>query len=136
MTMILNPNCSEIVWRLKGYRRAGRNEFIVDTSMGDAVEHLYAMTELLEEAKDIGKKKIDTLDIVYVDNEGGGGNWDYVEMLFKIAKAVASGKISSEKGNEIADKAWSGERDFEELEEQLPEKKKAVKVKKHKRETK
>ncbi|GAI41867.1 unnamed protein product, partial [marine sediment metagenome] len=33
--MLLNPNCSEVVWRLKGYHRSGRNEFQTDTSSLD-----------------------------------------------------------------------------------------------------
>lgn len=121
MNKMLNPNCSEIVWRLN-IKRSGKNEYSTDTSTYPN-DSLNIMIDLLEEAKgnikgetkDLRKKIVKALEgikdveIEFVDNSGGGGHWDTVEKTFKIAKACVQGKITREKAEELDKKCWDND---------------------------
>lgn len=98
--MLLNPNCSEVVWRLKGYRRNGRNEFETDTSSYDTQYELEEMINLLSEARDKGKD-LNKVSLELVENCGGGGDSTLIEFEFKVGKAVVENRITKEQGTEI-----------------------------------
>ena len=118
MNEILNPSCSEIIWRLNIDKST--KEKIIDELEGNEGGTCGTQTDsfpnscltdiiiLLEEAKEIGKD-INNVEIEYVDNSGGGGNWDFVEDCFKIAKAYIKGKISRKKADELEEKIWNGD---------------------------
>ena len=104
---ILNPNCSEVVWRLN----EGTGEKIwTDTSasLNDCLDN--AIGEL-EAAKKNGED-IKKLEIDFFDNEGGGGNGSHVKRVFEIAKQYVQGKITKEEAKEIENAIWYGEENF------------------------
>ncbi len=122
---ILNPSCSEIVWRLNIDKST--KEKIIDELGGNDGETSKTQTDnfpndcladiimLLREAKEDGKD-INNVEIEYVDNSGGGGNWDFVEDCFEIAKAYLKGKISRKEADKLEEDIWNREETDIELE--------------------
>ncbi len=118
MNETLFPSCSEIIWRLNIDKST--KEKIIDELEGNEGGTCGTQTDsfpngclgdiimLLEEAKEDGKD-IKNVEIEYVDNRGGGGNWDFVEECFEIAKAHIGGKISRGKADELEEKIWNRE---------------------------
>ena len=102
--MELQPNCSEIVCKL-GEHFISDNlfEIFTDTYPNDAVK---MFVRWLKENR---KYYDDDVELEFLDDIGGGGNWDYVETCYKIAKAVYNKKITLKKGLELERKAWEGD---------------------------
>ena len=79
---ILNPNCSEVVWRLKGsskkYEGTNQEPFAV------------FITQILEIFADLGwnKEKILSAEPIYVRGDGGP---DTLEWAFKYAQDIVAG---------------------------------------------
>jgi hypothetical protein len=94
--VMLNPNCSEIVWRLESVE--GRTW--TDGYPNDCVE---SMASILDELND---KEVKQATLTFVDNNGGGGNWDYVEKCFEIAQKLALGKITEKEAVKLERKLW------------------------------
>ncbi len=125
MDKILNPSCSEIVWRLNIDKSTKQkimdelegndgetNETGTDTFPNDCLND---MIMFLEEAKENGKD-INNVEVEYVDSPGGGGNWDFVESCFEIAKAHIKKKITSEEARKLEEDCWNDEIEDLELE--------------------
>jgi len=45
-------------------------------------------------------------DVEFADNLGGGGNWDYVEASWRIAKLCAVGKFTEQKAKDFDKMLW------------------------------
>jgi hypothetical protein len=109
INMILNPSCSTIVCRVPIYERGKFNygdgeEFSTDMYPNGAIN---SFIEKIKEMKNNGLKNIDVIpDLEFVDNEGGGGHWDYVEKSWQIAQLYGAGILSEEKAMELDDDAW------------------------------
>ena len=101
--MELQPNCSEIVCKL-GEHFISDNlfEIFTDTYPNDAVKMFVRWLKENAECYD------ELPGLEFLDNVGGGGNWDYV-VDYKIAKAVYNKKITLKKGLELERKAWEGD---------------------------
>ncbi len=116
MNEILNPSCSEIVWRLnidkstkeKIIDELEENEGGTCGTQTDGFPNscLDDIITLFEEAKENGKD-INKVELEYVDNCGGGGNWDFVENCFEIAKVYLEGRISREKADKLEEDYWN-----------------------------
>jgi len=115
MKDILNPNCSEIVWKLnvetttkRKILRALENKegetYETDTSMFPN-SCLDNMINLLEEAKDDGND-INKIELIFIDNLGGGGNGGFVEDCFNIAKRYLNKEITRKQAEKIERKIW------------------------------
>ena len=114
----LYPNCSEIVWRLDMPKNT--KEKIIKALEENDDEDIYRtqtdtfpnyclsdMFMLFEEVK--GKDRINEIKLVYIDNEGGGGNWGYVEECFEIAKRYSKGEITKKEAKKLENKSWHNE---------------------------
>ena len=110
--VILNPNCSEIVWRLnlpKSVREnildaledKERGTIETDTSSypNNCIEN---MLELLEDYDG----DVNDIDLEIVSNSGGGGRYDYVEECFETAMKVVRGEITKEEALKIDERDW------------------------------
>ena len=114
---ILNPNCSEIVWKLKIDKSA--KEKIIDALENIEKETLETdtasfpnnclnnMIDFLEKVK--GNDNINKVELIYMGNLGGGGNWNFVEECFNIAKRYVKGEITRKKAEKLESKFWHGE---------------------------
>jgi hypothetical protein len=107
--MILNPSCSVIVCKVPIYEKGKFNygdkeEFPTDSYPNGAIDYFI---EIIKETKNKGIKDIKAIpDLEYVDNLGGGGNWDYVEKSWQIAKLCGAGILSEEKAMKLDDDTW------------------------------
>lgn len=113
MNEILNPSCSEIVWRLsipattkekilkalEGEEEVYRTE--TDTFPNGCLSN---MINLLKEAK--GERNINEIGLIFIDNIGGGGNGQFVEDCFNIAKIYLEGKITKKEAEKLENKCW------------------------------
>jgi hypothetical protein len=137
--ILLNPNCSEIVCSLPtlGSMKIAKKmmkEIIASdikdktkNSLVDIVnewshEDIYnvgtdsypngAIESFLDKA-DALKKQIsdykDMPDLRYVDNNGGGGHFEYVEASWKLAKLAAFGKFTKDEAIKFDEGMWSDE---------------------------
>lgn len=111
----LNPNCSEIVWRLNipaKIRKSIKEEVLkaledekddrrwtsTDTYPNDCIN------DILDSAE--GVDSLDDCSIELLDNDGGGGDSYYVEECLDIAKRIKSGEITKKEGIKLEKKAW------------------------------
>jgi hypothetical protein len=112
--MILNPNCSSIVCRIPYYKNGkfdfpvdedDNAEFITDTYPNGTIEHF---TSVIKEMKKDGVKKMSDIPFPeFVDNLGGGGHWECIEVSWKLALLYGAGVFSEEKVMKMDDKSWS-----------------------------
>jgi len=110
MKEILNPNCSEIVWRLNVETTTKRKilraledkeEETCETNTSIFPNNcLNKMINLLEEAKEDGND-INKIELVLVDNLGGGGDSNIVEGYFNIAKKYLNGEITKKQAEKL-----------------------------------
>ena len=133
---MLNPNCSTIVCKLpstSNYKTAEALALKIDASNLDnkikektkgiliewsydcqgevdtASYPNYGIDWFLERAdalKKIFKKWKEFPEILCVDNCGGGGNWDYIESSWRIAKLYAVGKFTKDEAMKFDKKLW------------------------------
>lgn len=100
---ILYSNCSEIIGRLDGSKEGYKNlDLEVDTSTypNDAVRQLVKL---------IKEEKITCLEDMNIENEGGGGNYEYVEECFDIAQKVIKKKIDMGTAELMERFAWEND---------------------------
>lgn len=103
---ILYPNCSECVWRLNTEtediydKQKGYHNIMTDTYPNGCFDE---MLSALNDAKD---RNFNLKQVFLIEGDSNGGNWEYVEKCFEIAKRVARGKITEEKGRAIDEKKW------------------------------
>lgn len=117
----LYANCSEVIWRLD-IKTAGINpkEILINSLEGDdeEIEQFYETRQidtscsvdgLLEEMIELLKKfkktyetaNIDKLEIKFIDDGGGGGDYEYVEKVFELAKKCLNKEISMKEANKL-----------------------------------
>ena len=113
--MILNPNCSEIVWRLNiPYGNSIKEKIInslennkngIESTGTDGYPNSCVDTiiGLLEGYSG----DVENTDLEFIENRGGGGNWDYVEKCLEIAKKHIKGEITKEEAEKLEEKAWN-----------------------------
>ena len=100
---ILNPNCSEVVWKLKlGTKYSRKHETWTDSYPNGALQT--ALTSIKALTKD--KNKIDQISFIELDNLGGGGNYEYVQDSFEIAKRVAKGELTLKQAQTEDRESW------------------------------
>lgn len=110
MKEILNPNCSEIVWKLNVETTTKRK---ILRALEDRGEETYEtdtatfpngclgnMINLLEEAKKDGND-INKIELIIVDNLGGGGSSGFVEECFNIAKKYLNKEITRKQAEKL-----------------------------------
>jgi hypothetical protein len=116
---MIYPNCSEIVWKINGTNvKRSKKKKILDSLEGQSKLNKFEtdtatypnsclsnMIWEMERAKNDGAK-LDEMSLVYVDNCGGGGNWDYVEKCFDVAMDFMKGKIGKSEAESREDKLW------------------------------
>ena len=120
---ILNPNCSEVVWRLDLPEKRTTKEKIVDALMEVGIgnqsetdtasypnECVETMIDIFKEAKEQGVEPKE-IELTLIDNIGGGGNSDFVESCFAIALEHVKGKITKKQALAKEEKLWNGEED-------------------------
>lgn len=141
MDEILNPNCSEVIWRLNIPSRKGeRSEFESDTATIYFEEDIDLMTRLIDDAVKRGYE-VDKLKISVV--EYAGGVFGHVQNAFYLGIAVNKGKITHEEAIEILRKTMDYRDDVNSAQfvklavrDAAKAKGRTVKVKKYKRKTK
>lgn len=98
--IMLYPNCSEIIWKL------GSNT--VHSTWTDSFPN-GALMEMVDILKIIPIMEREDVEVEFVENSGGGGNWDYVENVFGAAKEIYNKKLSPTIIDEIDKKIWNDE---------------------------
>ncbi len=119
MNEILNPSCSETVWRLEIDKST--KEKIIDELYDNPKEDtginlsdefpngcLDDMIYILSEAKKDGRN-INNTKLEFLDSQGG--NTSFVEGCFEIAKRYLKGGITKEKADKLEKKSWGLEND-------------------------
>ena len=110
--VILNPNCSEVVWRLdipidtkKAIIRSledkdggGECRTSTDSYPNGCVD------DILDLAEGIGNLEDYSIDII--ENNGGGGSCEYIEECFEIVKKVEKGEITKEEAYKMEEGVW------------------------------
>ena len=122
--LMLYPNCSEVVWRLKLPDKRTIKEKIVDALMEIDIfnkeetdtssfpnDCLDNMIDTIEEAKKLGISSKD-IELELLDNIGGGGDGGFIEDCFVIALEHAEGKITENQAKKKERKLWEGEEDL------------------------
>lgn len=107
--MILNPSCSVIVCRIPLYedgefKYSDNEEFSTDTYPNGAIEYFISIIKRMKENGLKNMSEIPKLD--YVDNQGGGGHWDYIEKSWQIAILYGAGIMAEKKALELDDETW------------------------------
>ena len=97
--MILNPNCSEVIARLEG------EEFEVWT---DSFPN-GCMSEMIRILEENRPNDPENADLEYIDNNGGGGHWDFVESCLPIAIKVIQKKLTYRQAINQEERLWNGE---------------------------
>lgn len=116
---MLNPNCSEITWRLPQVmytNKKVRNATYIVSNVFDTWTDQYpngcveTMVEVLRNGMDdMTPNELDEVTVELVESGGGGGDWDYVEACLPIAMKVVKKEIDIEKALELERKAWNKE---------------------------
>jgi hypothetical protein len=103
---ILNPNCSEVVWRLQlGDKKTKKIETDTSEIPNKLVDNLIiGINKLAKNKEDIDK-------IGWYPDYGDGPEGDmereeYIEYIFDITKRVAKGEITKAWGKKLAVKHW------------------------------
>ena len=117
---ILNPNCSEVVWRLEISRNTKeailkalkpKNE---DDERGihTSDDEEGCLSDMLSELK--GVEDVDKAEFILIENQTGQETLDYVEECFEIAKRYKKGEITLSKAEELEHKAFENneEKDY------------------------
>lgn len=110
--LLLNPSCSVIVCRIPLYKKnkfeySDNEEFCTDSYPNGTID---CFISIVKEMKEKGLKKMSEIpELDYVDNEGGGGNWDYIEKAWQIAILYGSGEINEEQAMKMDDDLWNDE---------------------------
>ena len=104
---ILNPNCSEVVWRLEVPRNTkekilkslegNKNSFETDTS----IYPNGCLDDILRLLK--GVEDFDSCSIEMIENVGGGGDIGYVEECFELGKRYKKGEITREEADKMVE---------------------------------
>ena len=114
---ILNPNCSEVIWRLK-VRFDTKMEILkalededdedYETFVTDGDDYpngcVKDMIGVMEGGIDIDESKI-----IYEESQGREGVKEYTEICFEIAKSFVKGEIDMDEVDRLEKSAWEGE---------------------------
>ena len=113
MEEILNPNCSEVVWRLN-VKKNTREEILKALEPQDEDDYETFETgrkypdgcidTMLEELE--GAVNVDSAELEFDENQGLAGADDYTRECFEIAKRVIKGEISKKEAEALGKKAW------------------------------
>ena len=111
---ILNPNCSEVIWRLE-VKKNTRQEILKALEPKDDDED-YETFETGREYPDgcidtmlvelEGAINIDSAKLSFEENQGLEGARDYTRDCFEIAKRVIKGEITKEEAEVLGKQAW------------------------------
>lgn len=95
---ILNPNCSEVVWRLE-VKRSTREEILKSLEPMDEDEFIYTddfdecvLSEMLKQLE--GVADIESTEFILDENQAGDGVLEYVKECFEIVKRYKKGEIT------------------------------------------
>jgi len=100
---ILNPNCSEVVWKLNlGNKSSAKHESWTDQYPNQALENGIKSIRKL-----IGKNK-NAIDVIELEilNTPDGGNPGYIEASVDIARDVVRGKLKLEDAKRRDEAVW------------------------------
>ena len=114
---ILNPNCSEVIWRLKvkfdtkveilkALEDEDDEDYETFETNGDEYQN-GCVKDMIGEMK--GGIDIDESKIIYEENQGREGVKEYTERCFKIAKSFIKGEIDMNKADKLEKSAWEEE---------------------------
>lgn len=111
MAEILNPNCSEVVWKLDVPKNT--KEAILkalEPKDDEEGEFVYTgnndengLSEMLNQLD--GAKNVDYAKFVLEENQAGQNTLEYVEECFEIAKMVKKGNITMAVAEQLEQKA-------------------------------
>jgi len=93
--MLLNPNCSEAVFKLDG------KEFRVSTDWGESIE-IFA-EELISMKDDLQEEPF----FEFVENNGGGANFEEIETVITLFTLLKKGELTEEEFKKVASDVWS-----------------------------
>lgn len=112
--MKLFPNCSEIVWRLNIPKKSTREDILralegreKETIETDTATFPNCCVEDMLNLLENYNGDIEEVVLDYVDNLGGGGNWNYVEECFETAKKCFKGEITREEAINEENVLWN-----------------------------
>jgi hypothetical protein len=97
--MILNPSCSEVVFRLKGQ---GVGTLYTDSYPNGLLDRF------LDYLNGLSKAKRKDAKLQILENDSGGGNRKYVRAVFKLAKQVAMKEVPLKKAKAMEKGMWGG----------------------------
>ncbi|MEM2618259.1 MAG: hypothetical protein QW356_02055 [Candidatus Hadarchaeales archaeon] len=89
----LNPSCSEIICRLDDEEL----RVFTDSHPNELLDFLLSHKEPISAVE-------------YLDNIGGGGDWDYIERMVEIHKYFAEGRITGEQLEELDEFVWENKK--------------------------
>ena len=110
--MILNPNCSEVVWRLNVKKNTKEEILKVLANEEDEYDSFTTgreypdgcLNEMLERLD--GAMDVDKAELVFDENQGLEGANDYTRECLKIAKKLIKGEITRNEADILSRKSW------------------------------
>lgn len=113
MEQILNPNCSEVIWRLE-VKKNTCEEILkaLEYEEEDDYETFTTGKEYPDGCIDMMLKElegaidIDSAELSFEENQGLKGADNYTENCFKIAKRVIKGKLTKKEAEVLGKQAW------------------------------
>ncbi len=111
---ILNPNCSEVIWRLE-VKKNIREEILKALEPKDDDENETFETDgenypngcvdiMIREMK--GAMDVEEVKIIYEENQGREGVSKFTQSCFDIARSFTRGEITREEVDELEKEAW------------------------------
>ena len=110
--MILNPNCSEVVWRLD-VKKNTREEILkaledeeeeYDTFQTGREYPDGCLNEMIKRLD--GAMNMDSAEIIFDENQGLEGADEYTRECLEIAKDFINRKITKDEADVLGKKAW------------------------------
>ena len=109
---MLNPNCSECVWRLdiplstkekilKELDEEEEEEIEIHTDDGEK-----CLSEMISQLAVVKNENIDKVNLNIIENQASDYAREYVEQYFEIAKMYKNGEITLKKAKELEDVAF------------------------------
>ncbi len=113
---ILNPNCSEVVWRLD-VKKSIKEEILKSLEDNDEEEEEniytddnypnFCLDDMLKQME--GAINVDEVEFVLEDSQAREGIEEYTRECFEIAKKVKKKEITMDEAIKLTEKSWKVE---------------------------